>query len=130
MRALHVGTIYGPSSQPFLDEVAKAVLVPGKHLILFNAVSEYQDGMAISSSEAEWLDGLETHLEDRGLLKRNEKRAEVAEKGSARQFLKAEKQLWKELDLIRPRGPSGGRVFHPGRGLLINWSRITDLLQA
>lgn len=130
LRTLHVGTIYGPNSQPFLDELARAVLVPGKHLILFNAIGEYQNSMAIAASESDWLDGLELHLEDKGLLKRNEKRAQAAKKGSARQFLKAEKQLWKELGLIIPRGPAGGRVFHSGRGLIINWGRITDLLQS
>ena len=76
--------------------------------------------------EENWLIGLESFLEDKGLLKRNPERALAAIEGSARQFLKAEKQLWRKLELIIPRG---ARVFHPGRGFVFNWSRITELLQ-
>lgn len=130
LRALHVGSLYGPLSRLFLDEIAKAILIEGKHLILFNAISEYQNSVPTFSTEEDWLDGLEVHLEDKGLLKRNEMRAAAAIKKSERQFLKAEKQLWKRLELIIARGASGGRVFHPGRGFVINWARITDLLQS
>lgn len=128
LRALHVGSQYGAWSRPFLDEIAKAALGNGKHLILFNAISEYQDSLSPPfPSEPEWLDGLERFLETKGLLKRNPQRAAAAIRKSERQFLKAEKQFWKNLELIVPRG---SRVFHPGRGLIFNWSRITELLQA
>lgn len=130
LRALHVGTLYGANSRPFLDEIAKAVLVPGKHLILLNAIGEFQDSRPSHSDEAAWLDALEEFLEQKGLLKRNEARAAAAIKNSERQFLKAEKQLWKNLELIIPRPPTMKRVFHPGRGFVINWARITDLLQS
>jgi hypothetical protein len=128
LEALHVGTLYGSASRPFLDTIASAALQAGKHLILFNAISEYQDSIGQPfPSETQWLAGLETFLEDKGLLKRNPQRAAAAVQGSARQFLKAEKQFWRNLELIVPRG---ARVFHPGRGLIFNWSRITDLLQS
>jgi len=127
LNALHVGTLYGHGSRLFLDTVATAVLEEGKHLILFNAISEYQDGLSQPfPTEQQWLNDLETFLENKGLLKRNPQRAAAAQQGSARQFLKAEKQFWRNLELIIPRG---ARVFHPGRGLIFNWSRITDLLQ-
>ena len=129
--ALHVGTLYGPLSRPFLDEIAQSVMGSGKHLILFNAISEYQDSLGTPfPDETDWLAGLESFLEKKGLLKRNPARAAAAVQGSARQFLKAEKQLWKKLELIHPRGPAASRVFHPGRGFIFNWSRITDLVQA
>jgi hypothetical protein len=124
--ALHVGTLYGPSSEPFLDAVATALLQAGKHLILFNAISEFQDSAGTGLDEPTWLQRLEDDLENRGLLKRNPARHQVAVANSSRQFLKAEKQLWRNLRLIVPRG---GRAFHPGRGLIFNWSRITSLLQ-
>jgi len=110
--------------------VAKAVLIPGKHLILLNAISEFQDSRPTHSDEGDWLDALEEYLEQKGLLKRNEQRAAAAVKKSERQFLKAEKQLWKNLELFIPRPPRGKFVFHPGRGFVVNWSRITDLLQS
>jgi len=128
LEALHVGTLYGSNSRPFLDKTARAALNDGKHLILFNAISEYQDGLgAPFPAEQDWLVGLESFLEEKGLLKRNPERAAAAVQGSARQFLKAEKQFWKNLELIVPRGRN---VFHPGRGFIFNWSRITDLIQA
>jgi hypothetical protein len=126
---LHIGSLYGAKSRPFLDGVAKAALLSGKHLILFNAISEFQDTAGGISDEGIWLDDLEKFLEDKGLLKRNPARGAAAVAGSARQFLKAEKQFWKNLELIIPRGRLGGRVYHPGRGFIFNWSRVTALLQ-
>ena len=113
--AFHVGTLYGAASRPFLDSLAAAVLLGGKHLILFNAISDYQDGLSSFPSEVDWLVGLEIFLEAKGLLKRNVARSTAAVVGSARQFFKAEKQLWRNLELIKPRG---ARVFQPGRGLI------------
>lgn len=65
-------------------------------------------------SRCKWLDLLEEYLETKGLLKRNPGRAGAAVMGSARAFLKAEKQLWKCLEFVVP---YGARVFHPGRDL-------------
>lgn len=128
LEALHVGTLYGHASRPFLDVIAMAALIGGKHLILFNAISEYQDSLGSSfPNESGWLQGLESFLETKGLLKRNPARGAAAIQLSERQFLKAEKQFWKNLELIVPRG---NRVFHPNRGLIFNWSRITDLIQS
>ncbi|MEJ7934464.1 hypothetical protein WG907_09375 [Sphingobium sp. AN558] len=126
LEAFHVGTLYGPDSQPFLDAIARSLLLDGKHLILFNAISELQDGLTAITDEATWLQKLEDDLENRGLLKRNPARHSAAVANSSRQFLKAEKQIWRNLRLIVPRGP---RAYHPGRGLIFNWSRITSLLQ-
>lgn len=126
--ALEIGSLYGPTSRPFHDAIAKAALLTGKHLILFNAISEYQDGLKPPfPDEGNWLKGLEQFLEAKGLLKRNPLRKAAAVKKSERQFLKAEKQFWRNLDLIVPRG---SRAFHPGRGLIFNWARISDLLQS
>lgn len=127
LAAMHVALLYGPGSRPFLDAMAAAALIEGKHLILFNAISEFQDAFSAIVDEQKWLGQLETFLENKGLLKRNPARAAAAVSGSARQFLKAEKQFWRKLELIVPRG---ARVFHPGRGFIFNWSRITSLLQS
>ena len=126
LEALHICSLYGSNSQPFLDAIARSVLLEGKHLILFNAISEYQDSLAIVPASKVWLGRLEVFLEDRGLLKRNPARHAAAVALSSRGFMKAEKQLWKNLGLIIPRGRE---AFHPGRGFIFNWSRITSLLQ-
>jgi len=126
LEALHVGALYGPLSQPFLDSLASAVLLAGKHLILFNAILNFQDTLGVVPSESVWLTELEDYLEMKGLLKRNPARHAAAVAHSSRGFLKAEKQLWKNLGLIIPRG---SRVFHPGRGFIFDWPRITTLVQ-
>lgn len=128
LEALHVGTIYGHDSRPFLDALATAALTDGKHLILFNAIAEYQNSLPMPfPPESVWLDKMETFLENKGLLKRNPARSGAL---AARGFLKAEKQFWKNLELILPHGAAGSRVFHPGRGFVFNWARIAELLLA
>lgn len=133
LKALHIVHIYGAQSKLFTDTIAKAVLLFGKHLILINAINGFQntyhEETGTFPSEAEWLDFVEQHLEDKGLLKRNPGRAGAAVQLSRRQFLKAEKQLWRNLDLIIPHGSLGGRVYHPGLGIIFNWSRIVELVR-
>lgn len=126
LAAMYVGTLYGAGSQPFVDTIARALLLDGKHLILFNAIMEFQDRFGVIANEQSWLVDLEDDLELRGLLKRNPARHAAAVAQSTRGFMKAEKQLWKNLRLIIPRGT---RAFHPGRGLIFDWARITSLLQ-
>lgn len=126
--ALRVAHRYGAGSQLFQDELAKTVLVAGKHLVLINAVNEFQDLRGGFATEQKWLDAVEAYLEDNGLLKRNPQRGQAAVRGVERGFMKSEKTLWKNLELIVPRGPHRGRVYHAGRGFIFNWSRITSLL--
>ena len=125
LEALHVAHQYGATSQVFADHLARAVLHSGKHLVLINEINEFQDSAGSFAAEGEWLGAVEQRLEDEGLLKRNPARHKAATRGSSRQFLKSEKQLWKNLGLIITRG---GRVYHPGRGFIFDWGRITSLL--
>ncbi|MBB2486824.1 hypothetical protein H5407_16475 [Mitsuaria sp. WAJ17] len=124
--ALHIGTLYGSASRPFMDAAARSLLLDGKHLILFNAIEDFQSSLELIPEQPDWLNAVETDLGARGLLERNPARAAAAIAGSARQFFKAEKQLWRVLELIRPKG---ARVYHKGRGLIFNWARITDLIR-
>jgi hypothetical protein len=130
LKALHTSHIYGPKSSMFESVVAAAVLLYGKHLILINAIEDLQNEMSSRPGgfpgEAEWLSLIEEGLEDKGLLRRNPGRGAAAVAGSPRQFLKAEKQLWRQLGLIVPRGP---RVFYPSRGFIFNWARVTEIVR-
>jgi hypothetical protein len=119
---------YGSDSRIFVDELAKTLLLAGKHLVLINAINEFQDSHGSFEDEQEWLDAIEGHLEEEGLLKRNPGRHAAAVRHSARGFLKAEKTIWKNLELMAPRGRAGGRAYHPNRGFIFDWSRITSLL--
>ena len=129
LEAMHVGTLYGATSRPFIDEIARALLLAGKHLVLLNEITIYQDRLRPVSDVEAWLDGLEAYLDQRGLLKRNVERGLAATRGEERGFLKAEKQLWRELGLTVPYGPAKKLSFHPGRGMIFDWARITSLVQ-
>ena len=130
--ALQLAYQYETASRLFLDYLALSVLLEGKHLVLLNSLNTFQDARCQSqglfTDEEKWLDEVEEYLENSGLLKRNPGRAAVAVQNVSREFLKAEKTLWKNLNLIIPSGPQGGRVYHRGRGLIFNWSYITALL--
>jgi hypothetical protein len=125
LNALHIVHRYGADSRLFLDHLALTLLLAGKHLVLINAINEFQQEHGAFTDEHTWLEGVETHLEETGLLNRNPERHAAAIRGSARGFLKAEKTLWRNLELIVPHG---ARVYHAERGFLFDWSRITGLL--
>src|ERR1700691_1329324 len=95
----------------FVDELAKTLLLVGKHLVLINAINDLQDAHGAFADEQQWLDAIEEHLEDEGLLKRNPGRHAAAVRHSGRGFLKAEKTIWRNLDLIVPRGKSGELIL-------------------
>ncbi len=130
LQALRIVHQYGPKSAVFLDRIALSVLTTGKHLVLLNAINEFQDKPRTGpfATEREWLDAVETDLENGGLLKRNPGRHDAAVRQSERGFLKAEKTLWRNLGLFVPYGPHEGRSYHPGRGFIFDWERITSLL--
>lgn len=131
--ALKIGSKYGAFSVPFADFMAKSLLIEGKHLVLLRTIYEFQNQhlsrVGNFASDEQWRDLIEEHLEEKGLLKRNPGRAGAAVAGVARSLFKAERQIWRQLQLIVPHGPAGGRAFHPGRGLVIDWTRITDLIK-
>ena len=125
LTALRIVHRYDSASRLFLDHIARATLMDGKHLVLINAINRFQDSVGMFDDEQRWLNSLEQHLEDEGLLDRNPGRHAAAVRGVARGFLKAEKTLWRNLELIIPRQ---ARVYHPGRGFIFNWARITSIL--
>lgn len=131
--ALKIGSKYGPFSVPFIDHMARSLLIDGKHLVLLRAIYdfqiEYHAAVGDFTSDQQWRDLVEIHLEQKGLLKRNPGRAGAAIMGSARAFFKAERQIWRQLGLIVPSTVNAGRAYHPGRGVVLNWTRITDLVK-
>jgi hypothetical protein len=123
LHAHRIVYLYDAASVVFTDELARSVLENGKHLVLINAINTIQDS-GVPPTEPAWLTQLEQQLENDGLIERNPgRRGALAQ----RQFLKAEKQLWRNLGLIVP---NGARVFHKGRGFIFDWDRITALVGA
>lgn len=133
LKAVQLLHRYGASSRVFTDLLAQALLGRGKHLVLINEIERFQSDRVASTgpfdSERAWLTEIEDHLENAGLIKRNLERHNANTQGSPRQFLKAEKQLWKNLGLIVPRR-TGNRVYHPRKGFFFDWQRITTLLSS
>jgi hypothetical protein len=125
LQALHIRHVYGADSQVFADLLARTLLLDGKHLMLINEIQQFQEAGPIASVEATYLADLELYLENKGLLQRNVGRHNAAVQGVARGFLKSEKTIWRNLQLISPRG---ARAFYPGIGYRFNWERITGLL--
>jgi hypothetical protein len=119
---------YGPDSAVFTDNLARTLLLEGKHLVLINSLNEFQETSSGYTSEQSWLDAIEHDLEGAGMLKRNPARHKAAVQHVPRGFLKAEKTIWRNLGLFLPYGPAGARSYHPGRGIVFNWRRITDLI--
>ena len=125
LTALRIVHQYDSDSRLFLDHIARTTLMDGKHLVLINAINRFQDSAGMFNDEQQWLNSLEQHLEDEGLLDRNPGRHAAAVRGVARGFLKVEKTLWRNLELIIPRQ---ARAYHPSRGFIFNWARITSIL--
>jgi hypothetical protein len=130
LNALRLAHQYGPESTVFTDNLARSLLLEGKHLVLINSINEFQERARGYASEQAWLDSMERDLETSGMLKRNPARHAAAVLMVSRGFFKAEKTIWRNLGLFEPYGPGGGRAYHPGRGLVFNWRRITDLIGA
>jgi hypothetical protein len=133
LKAVQLLHRYGAGSRVFVDLITQALLGRGKHLVLINEIERFQSRRFATigpfENEQTWLIEIEDHLENEGLIKRNPERHNVNVQGSARQFLKAEKQLWKNLGLIVAREPSN-RVYHPRKGFFFDWQRITTLLSS
>jgi hypothetical protein len=129
LRTLHLVHQYTPASELFLNHLARAVLNEGKHMVLVNTINEFQEQrIAVAGEfpdEGTWLSELEQHLEKEGFLTRNPGRHGAAARNVARGFMKAEKTLWRQLGFIISHGK---RVYHPGRGFIFDWRRITALL--
>lgn len=125
---------YGSDSQIFLDFLTAELLLPGKHLVLLNSITEFQidrirrEGPFPDDGGRTHLDEVELHLENEGFVKRNPGRSGAAIRHVSRDFFKAEKQIWRVLGLLIPHGPRGGRAYHPGQGFVFDWTRITSLL--
>lgn len=127
---MRVATSYGPSSQVFRDTLARTVLDQGKHLVLITAIESFQQqrtGIKAFEGSQTWTEEVERNIEERGFIKHNEGKHAAAVAGVERNFFKAENQLWYQLGFIKR---LGDRSYHPGRGYVFDWSRITDLVKS
>jgi len=121
---LKVGKINGPNSSSFKDEIAKRVLIDGRHLELIQYLIEYTqtaDALSLTSSQ-NYAKGFEGWLDKRGLIpKRKPGRTTTSAKNS---FIRDEPKLWNKLGLLLTQG---NKYFLADKGYNIDLSKIIRL---
>ena len=119
---LQTGKVYGAASRAFLDRLARAVLLVGRHLELIFWIEEVQARLSTSAlaNSTEFYKAIDNELKAMGILA-------TPSSGSGKQsFLRDEPKLWNKLGIMRKISVS--RYFHPGRGLVFDWRAIISII--
>jgi hypothetical protein len=118
----HIGRIYGPDSTAFLEELARQVLIAGRHLDLIFWVDEKQRIIAARNKRTapKLYRCLDLQLGKDGIISPPPKTA------AKQHFLRDEPKLWNKLRLLVP--SSSYQYFHPGHGLVFDWRKIISIL--
>jgi hypothetical protein len=121
LKLLQIGKIYGPASLMFRDELARRVLIEGRHIDLIYWVSEIQPLIKPSKLRDRkiFLQALDAQLVADGVIRK------PAASGKET-YLRDEPKLWNKLGLLQQ--PSRNAYFIQGTGLRFDWRRITSLL--
>ena len=121
-KLLHSGRIYGPDSMVFLEQLARQVLVEGRHLELIFWVDE--KGRLIPSknkhTSPKYQRALDIQLGKDGIISPPPKTA------AKPNFLRDEPKLWHKLGLLIP--STSQRYFHPEYGFVFDWRKIISVL--
>jgi hypothetical protein len=121
---LKIGKISGANSASFKDELAKRVLIDGKHLELIQYLVDYTQSTSADNldSSSAYLTGFEEWLDKRGLIpKRKPGRVTSNAKSS---FIRDEPKLWNKLGLLLN---DGSRYFFKDKGYNLDVSKIIRL---
>lgn len=117
---LHIGKIYGPDSDAFLAELARAVLLDGNHLELILWIEEQARG--ISKKDRESSDAF-LHAIDDALVLAGVIRAPKNQGSGKPTFFRDEAKLWNKLGLLE--NHEGG-YFFPREGFRFDWRAIVS----
>jgi hypothetical protein len=119
---LHVGKIYGPDSEAFLNLLARSILIDGRHLDLIFWIEDQtrQLGPSQKTTSTAYLAALDSRLAAAGVIAPRVKGASKAN------FIRDEPKLWNKLGLIEHKG-SGSQYFQSGSGYLFNWRKILSV---
>jgi len=119
---LHIGKIYGPDSTTFLEELARQVLITGRHLDLIFWVDEKQRMIPAKNKRTapKLYRSLDLQLGKDGIISPPPKTA------AKQHFLRDEPKLWNKLHLLIP--SNSYQYFHPEHGLAFDWRKIISVL--
>lgn len=122
LNLLHVGKIYGPDSEAFLNLLARSILLDGRHLDLIFWIEDQTRQLSVSqkNTSTAYLAALDSRLEAAGVIAPRVKGASKAN------FIRDEPKLWNKLGLIEHKG-GGSQYFQSGRGYLFNWRKILSV---
>jgi hypothetical protein len=104
------------------DELAKCLLVFGKHFNLIIDFLDAQKEIDLNCDKDQFLEGVTSYLDKKGFIAKNENRAV----SGLRSPFQAEMQIWSSLNLILKEGRS---YFEPRKGLTFNFDRIEKLME-
>ena len=121
---LKCGKINGPDSSSFKDEIAKRVLIDGRHLELIQYLIEYTQSTSKSNmvSSSNYLKGFEEWLDHKGLIPKRKPSAVTT--GAKNSFIRDEPKLWNKLDLLLTKNTN---YFFKDKGFNIDLSKIIRL---
>lgn len=123
LELLHVGKVYGPDSDAFLNLLARRVLLDGNHLDLILWLEELTQTIASQNkmTAPDYLNAIDARLEQEGVI-----RPRPAGHGKPH-FFRDEAKLWNKLHLLHMR--TKNEYFFPGQGYRFNWRAIVSATQ-
>lgn len=108
-----IGKIHGPTSRTFYDEVAKIILLEGKHLDLILDIEKYTRNISFVNRDLA-IDNVIEQLISKGLI------GGIGAKKFTNEF-----QLWGQLGLVTK---IGNTYYTSDNGFNFNWEKIISLL--
>lgn len=120
---LQLGKIYGADGLAFLDELARCVLIAGRHIDLIYWIADLQVTLPAKAlrTSTDFVKALDAELVREGVIKPPSGHAKPA-------HVRDEPKLWNKLGLLRRR--TGTQYFHPKIGWVFDWRRISGILAA
>jgi len=124
---LKIGKVFGPSSDTFLDALAKIVLINGSYLEFISEIERYQNNLQKGAPELQtskqFCISFEDWLDGQGLIpKRKPGRTTTGNKNC---FIRDELKLLSKLKLFHKKKTL---LYHKGIGYKFNVSRLCSLM--
>ena len=121
---LNTGRIYGADSVAFMEELARQVLIAGRHLDLMFWVDEKTRSIPRNQrgTAPKYYRALDLQLARDGVI------SAPSPAAAKQHFIRDEPKLWNKLGLLVKANSS--QYFHHGHGLAFDWRKIISVLGA
>lgn len=119
---LNTGRIYGADSVVFLEDLARQVLITGRHLDLIFWVDEKARLIPLKNKRTapKFYRALDLQLAKDGII------SAPSPKAAKQYFIRDEPKLWNKLGLLVQ--SNSHQYFHPEYGLAFDWRKIISIL--